>query len=238
MIRIVICDDEEKARQMLKQQLAGWPGWGEIPIELHVCGDARQLLEIAELHQPDLILLDIEMEGMNGLRAAEQLGPAAQGAKLLFVTNLEHLVFEALQHHPYGFVRKSRLAEDLQRYLGDFLEGYCWEHKAFTFEGKSGKFQVFLKKISYIESYGHQVLLHQTDGKVWELKGRATSLEALERKLGGQGFIRCHKSYLVNCREIYFVGNDELRLREGKVLPVSHRRICQVRKVVLEWKRK
>ena len=238
MIRIAICDDQEEARRAMERQIIQIQSRENLELDVYLCGNAGQLLEAVKTYHPDLVLLDIEMEGRDGLETAAELGVLEEKLKVLFVTNLEYLVFEALKLHPYGFVRKSRLQEDMDRYMQDFLEEYRKDHELCSFDGKENTIEILPGEISYLETYGHQVILHRTDGSMLELKARTTSLDRLEERLSRLGFIRCHKSYLVNCREIYAIGNDRLELRKGDSLPVSHRRIAQVKREFMEWKRK
>ncbi len=82
MLRILIADDHEVARQGIRSLLESHPGW-------EVCGEAkhgRETVELASRMNPDLILLDIGMPNLNGLEAARQILAASPEIAILILT--------------------------------------------------------------------------------------------------------------------------------------------------------
>src|SRR3984885_7922325 len=111
MLRILIADDHEVAREGIRALLEGHPGW-------EVCAEAkdgREAVEFACKTNPDLILLDIGMPNLNGLEAARQILAASPDVPILIVTMLDsnQVVREVLRAGARGFVLKSDAGRDL-----------------------------------------------------------------------------------------------------------------------------
>jgi DNA-binding NarL/FixJ family response regulator len=110
-LRILVADDHEIVRRGLCAMLAAHEGW-------EVCGEAADGMEAvrktAEL-KPDIVVIDIGMPNLNGLGATQQILRANPDQKVivLTVTDVEHVIEEALRVGARGFVLKSDTARDL-----------------------------------------------------------------------------------------------------------------------------
>ena len=67
----------------------------------------------------DLLLLDIDMPEMNGMEIAKCLTDLLQKPLLVFVTSHDELVYDSLLYHPFGFIRKAYLEQELEKILSD-----------------------------------------------------------------------------------------------------------------------
>ena len=111
MLRILIADDHEVARQGIRALLEGHPGW-------EVCAEAkdgREAVELASTMNPALILLDIGMPNLNGLEAARQILAASPDTPILILTmhDSDQVVREVLRAGARGFLLKSDAGRDL-----------------------------------------------------------------------------------------------------------------------------
>jgi len=105
VLRILIADDHEVARQGIRSVLEGHPGW-------EICGEAkdgREAVEAASQLRPDVFLLDIGMPNLNGLDAARQILAMNPDASILILTihDSEQVVREVLAAGARGFLLKS-----------------------------------------------------------------------------------------------------------------------------------
>src|ERR1700721_4179303 len=111
MLRILIADDHEVARQGIRALLEGHAGW-------EVCAEAkdgREAVEFANSVNPDLILLDIGMPNLNGLEAARQILASYPELPILILTmhDSDQVVREVLRAGARGFLLKSDAGRDL-----------------------------------------------------------------------------------------------------------------------------
>lgn len=111
MLRILIADDHEIARQGIRSLLEDHAGW-EVCAEAR---DGREAVTFANELNPDVLLLDIGMPNLNGLDAARQILTTNPGARILILTvhDSEQVVREVLATGARGFLLKSDAGRDL-----------------------------------------------------------------------------------------------------------------------------
>jgi len=117
--RVLVADDHRAMLDSLVQLLSG-----EFEVVATVSDGLSAVTTAARL-QPDLLVLDIAMPGLNGIAAAARLKESGSTAKVVFVTNLHDREFaqEALALGKVGFVAKHRLVADLLPAIRTVLAG-------------------------------------------------------------------------------------------------------------------
>jgi len=112
-MKILIVDDEQPARMRLRgmvQQLNGY----EVVAE---AGNGKQALEACQTHQPDVVLLDIRMPGMDGLEAADHLSKLDTPPAVIFTTAYNDYALSAFKTHAVDYLLKPVRKENLQQAL-------------------------------------------------------------------------------------------------------------------------
>lgn len=236
MIRIVICDDQEEDRNEAGILVRESARKERVEIRLDFVENGTALLEYLGDREADLILLDIELPGESGTKLAAQVERLAPEAKILFVTNMESMVFEAVSRHPFGFVRKRRIQKELPNNLKDYFRKYEKEQKQLVLETEDGTLRWRAGELWYIECFGHTLTLHRSDGRKLEIRKRTRTMAELEEELRDAGFIRIHKGYLVNVQAVSAIGKDWVRLPDGKQLNMSRRRAAEVKTFYMNWR--
>ena len=110
-IRVLVVDDHEPFRRLVCSML-------QEQASVQVVGEVQDGLEAvrqAELLQPDLILLDIGLPGLNGIEAARRIGKVASAARIIFLTQecVPDVVKEAFRLGAWGYVIKARAGAEL-----------------------------------------------------------------------------------------------------------------------------
>lgn len=123
-IRILLVEDHEAFRRyvssMLREQ-ANLQVIGEV-------GDGPQAVRQAEALQPDVILLDVGLPGINGIEAARQIGEVARRARVIFLTqecSLE-VVQEAFDLGAWAYITKSQAGAELLPAVSAVSRGECF----------------------------------------------------------------------------------------------------------------
>jgi DNA-binding NarL/FixJ family response regulator len=113
MIRVLIADDQTIVRAGFAALLAAQP---DIDVVAQG-GDGREAVRLAEVHRPDVVLMDIRMPGMDGIDATRRIlaDPANASTRVLVLTtfDVDEYVYEALSAGASGFLLKDSTAEDL-----------------------------------------------------------------------------------------------------------------------------
>ncbi|HEY7182710.1 MAG TPA: LytTR family DNA-binding domain-containing protein [Blastocatellia bacterium] len=243
-IRTIIVDDEKPARRRLRELLEKQ---SEIAIVAECSNGAEAVRKIRAL-RPDLLLLDVQMPGLDGFGVVEAIG-AAQMPATIFVTAydryalkafevsaLDYLLkpfsderFEGSLARVLSFVRTQRRGELSHRILSllDQIQPKQPQNTGASLDClmiKNGGRVLFLRveEIDWIEAAGVYVQVH-TAGKTWLHR---ISLSELEARLDARRFIRIHRSTIVNLSRIrelrpHSHGDFLVALRDGTQLKLS-----------------
>ncbi len=202
-MRIVIADDEPLARERLRELLADQPDT-EVVAE---AADGRAALQACADHDPDLVLLDISMPGIDGLEAARHLAAFEPRPAVVFCTAFDAHALSAFEAQAIDYlvkpVRAERLAAALER-VRTFAAGRA--HGAATHAQarthlcarlRGSLRLVPVEDIHYMQAEEKYVVVHHARGE--DLVEE--SLKSLESEFGDR-FVRIHRNCLVARHEI------------------------------------
>jgi two-component system LytT family response regulator len=232
-LRSVIVDDEELARAILREYLAGH---SDIEIAAE-CSNGFDAVKAVSECQPDLLFLDIQMPKLNGFEVLELIGP---GPAVIFTTAYDQYALRAFEVHAVDYLLKpftsERLAQALDRArqrpaqagrepIAELVQDVRKQSKPLEriLIRDGPKVHVIpAEKIDYIEAQDDYICI-KTGGKE-HLKQE--TLANLEELLDQGRFIRIHRSYILNIErlarlELYAKDSRLAILQDGTRLPVS-----------------
>ena len=164
----------------------------------------------------ELLILDIQMEGMTGMELARSLRDKGNRVSIIFVTACEDYLSEGYGVQPIHFLLKPVRREALASAIHTDLK-LNYIPKTVVVHIGNKLVHLSLSDIRYIESYNHSIVIHQsTDNSTYYF-----SLSDFEKQLPMGQFARCHNSYLVNLDEVREIGRTELSLQSGETLPMG-----------------
>jgi len=220
MIHVAICDDEQEFVTCLTQMLERYAAETGEAVRVSAYYDGAQLVEA---YDPtiDLVFLDIRMKGLNGLDTAGRLRRLDETLGIIFLTTLSQYALEGYRYGAANYLIKPLQYGRLRSELDKFRSRHRLEKSpAMLVVNDSGKYKIRLDSLRYVETWGRNLVCHTEQEDVVCYK----TMKALERKLEGQGFARCHSSYLVNLGYIRGVRKLEITLITGETLPISQPR--------------
>ena len=247
-MRTLIVDDEAPARERLKRYLAAFE-------RVEIIGEAidgLQAVEMIEAQSPELVLLDIQMPGLDGFGVVEALeNPPA----IIFVTAYDQYAIQAFEVHALDYLLKpfsrERLAkaidhaqealtegQDLSTQLGPLLESLAAEGQYLTRLAVRDRECIRVldaDSVDWIDIENEQVMVHMGD----ERYAIHRTLTELEARLDPKRFFRAHRSAIVNLDRIqeilpWFKGKYILRLTTGAEVDLSRAQARALRKI-LGW---
>jgi two-component system, LytTR family, response regulator LytT len=225
MYHIFICDDEKRELGILREKLEICLQKQKKEYEIQEFSDGNRLLEELKHQIPQMIFLDIEMPDISGMELAEQIFSSHINTNIIFVTNRDELVFQAIHYQPFRFIRKDELDNELEEAISNLIQKLEKDEQILEVQTKQGIEFLPLKNILYIESCKHYLRIRHVDGEC-EMRGKISNLE---KWMTNYGFIQTHRSYLVNMRFMKMVRTNEVELDNGELLSVSRDKVQDVR---------
>lgn len=231
-IRTAVCDDEENVGEVISSTVVSAFAKKNISAEVETFVSASSLLRRIEDVVFDLIFLDIDMPGTDGIQLGSRLRARNDSTDIIYVSNREDRVFDAIKVRPFGFVRKSNFITDITEAVFRYADSFKDGDGTFVVQSKRGMVNVRTDEVVYFEGAGKYQDMH--------VLGRANpipvyrSMEMLEHELEPYGFIRVHKGMLVNYRFISRILALEVELTTGGTLPLSRRKAADIKKKYLQ----
>jgi two-component system LytT family response regulator len=262
-VRALIVDDEPLARRGIRQLLAPYP---DITV-IGECRDGREALRALATMQPDLVFLDIQMPGLDGLDVIRMHG-IERMPPVIFVTAHDDFAVQAFEAQALDYLVKPlgearfratinrvrermrtkdavALAGRLSALLGDRAKAGPGEEIATGRGGRggdrlvvsteTGDLMLDLDQIEWIEAEDYYAGIH-AGGRRYRIR---ESLTALEERLDPARFVRVHRTAIVRLDQVRELRLDDsadaeaaVILKDGTRLPVSRRRLPQVRSLI------
>ncbi|HET9708580.1 MAG TPA: LytTR family DNA-binding domain-containing protein [Gemmatimonadales bacterium] len=225
--RALIVDDEPLARRGIRQLLAPY---SDVRV-VGECRDGREALQALTKEQPDLVFLDVQMPGLDGFGVIRVQG-VERMPLTVFVTAHDDFAVRAFETEALDYLVKPLSETRFRTTMKRVLERLRARHgERVAVPTGSGELLLDAGEIDWIEACDDYAAVHA---------GRAqyrvrVSLVALARRLDPVRFARIHRSAIVrldHIREIRTGGRDGamvVRLRDGTELPVSRRRLSELK---------
>lgn len=173
------------------------------------------------------------MPEVNGFEVASFLKKWNRECCIGFVSNKDELVFQAFAYHPFFFIRKTHLDEELEPQLLELQKKMGVKVPKIELQTGRQTVEVALDTIWFVESEKNYLLFYrEKDERGDAVRARMKIAEA-EKKLEPHGFVRTHKGYLVNMNYVYRLRENEILLLNGKHVPVSRSYLNQVRMKIM-----
>jgi len=216
-VRIAVCDDMKQDLTALCDYIADYLNRMGYIGEVSAFETAEALLDDLSGGFFDLYFLDIYMPGMSGIDVARKIREMDRDCKLIFITTSADHAMDGYGVQASGYVVKPFDKDRMDKALYTCNE--LFERAARMIRvpvGKEGHVDVPLTKIRYAETSGRGSRLHLV-GSTMETR---LKLEEVRELLGGDPFLRCHGSFIVNMNYIDEVMAEDFLMEGGGRVPI------------------
>ncbi len=212
-MQILICDDDE----LLIQQLRGYITLFFKKQHLS-CPDILSFTSGEDLLSYsgaiDILFLDIEMPGMNGIYIGNTLKQRNDKTIIFVVTSYSEYLDEAMRFHVFRYLSKPLEKQRLFRNLKDAISLYHSLSAMVAIETRHEVVTLPIAEIIAVESSGRSVIVHTTRGDY----GSIHSMQHWIEKLPKNCFVQSHRSFVVNLQHVCHFNHDTIHLANGHLI--------------------
>lgn len=235
MMKVIAIDDEPIALSIISRYCERRGG-----MTLETYSAPRIGMQRIREWQPDIVLLDIEMNGTSGIELARQLPPSCC---LIFTTAYAHYALDGFEvnavdflHKPYFYERFDRAMRKAEQWLQmhDLLRVSESAARQIILKSEYRNVTLSVGSILYVESIDNYIKVHLADSTSVFSK---IPLRSMEEQLPRGEFIRIHRSFLVARNRIASFTRSEVTLtKNGKTLPIGKKYLDDVISLLEEKK--
>ncbi|MCI7145665.1 MAG: LytTR family DNA-binding domain-containing protein [Clostridiales bacterium] len=218
-MKIAICDDEKKIRVSLRDKIAAYSIRNNLEISCSEYSTGDELLENYP-EQTDVIFLDVEMPGTDGLKTAEEIRKRDTSVIIVFLTAFSSFVFESFKVEAFRYLLKPLKDEEFTETMDAVADRLYGGEDKLNLEFQNEKYAVPYRDILTIEILGHKVWIRCNEN-TYRWNG---SMVKLNEALDGKSFFMPHRSYIINMRKVDRYTNSEITMTDGSTVPLSRRR--------------
>ena len=231
---IAVCDDEkfyrEKVQKLLENYLSGY----KINYTIQLFSSGEEFLQENENKVKfDIVFMDINMSRMDGIRTALQMRSVHSHTYIVLITAFIQYALEGYKVDAVRYIMKDTLDSALDECMDTILKKMQLSRINFSF--LEGEKWLYTDNIFYVESQRHKAVYIYLDEKI-ENYHIYEKLDVIEERLSGYGFLRIHKSYLVNMKHICRISNYAVYLDNGEELSVPRLKYQAVKEEFVAFK--
>ena len=229
-IRIAICDDEKEQIIHLTKIIEKWAQ--DMMVSLAICefDSAEAFLFEWHANKFDVLLLDIQMHGKDGMSLAKEIREIDKRLVIIFVTGYDNYMSIGYDVSAMHYLLKPINEEKLRNVLDQAVEKLSAAPRMIVLNTVEGVVRLKAEDIIYAEMFSHYAEIYST-GCTVRLKIKISDLEILL----GDGFLRCHRSYIAGMAHVEKVTRTAICLTGGKMLPLSRKLYDAAHRAFMEY---
>lgn len=227
--RFAICDDEAEYAEYIGRLTALWARQAGAAVEIERFPSAEAFLfRWEERRDFDVLLLDIEMAGMDGVALAKTVRQAGDEVQIVFITGYTDYIAEGYEVSALHYLTKPVNEEKLFQVLTRAVSRLARNESVLTLELPGEVVRLPLGKIRYLEVLHNYVTVHA--GQDYTVK---RPLGELEKELDSR-FFRVGRSYILNLTCIRRVARTEAELSTGERIPLPRGQYDKLNRAIID----
>jgi DNA-binding LytR/AlgR family response regulator len=228
-INLAICDDETFQRRYLTTLVKDWAAAACLSLRVD-CFESAEQFVYGKIIDYDILLLDIQMGGQNGVELAKDLRKEDERLVIIFITAMPDFIQNGYDVSALHYLMKPVDEGKLFDVLNKAVLLISKEDPTILLPSDGDTVRVKTADILYIESFAHDSEVVTPAGKIIV----KIPISKLDERLSST-MVRCHRSYLVNVSRIAKITKTDVVLDDGKAIPLSRRLYGDVNKTFIAY---
>lgn len=223
MINICICDDNAKHSSQLEQYISDYLGKiMHIEYNIDIFESGENLIRSLKVNEVNyqIMFLDIEMEGINGIEAATFIRKSDRDMLIIYVTSYDKYTLDSFTVSPFRYLLKPIEREQFEEILSLAINEVMMNNQFLFFKFQNVQYQIKYDHIKSITSESGRLVIVKTIDK----KGKYLfygKLKDLEKQLNPLIFIRISSGVFVNFNFIHIISGMEIHMDDGEIYTIS-----------------
>ena len=220
MIRVAIVEDDERYRQELQTYLQRYERESGQTIVVTCFTDGDEITQDYSARY-DIVLMDIQMQFMDGMEAAKAIREVDSEVIIIFITNMPQYAMQGYTVDALDYVLKPISYYAFTQRMERAIERISKRRQRYVMVSvKNGVHKLDMSRITFIEVQDHDLVYHLTGYEQLHVRG---TLSDVEKELAQGSFFRASKCYLVNLEHVEAVTGNDLQVG-GETIQVSRAR--------------
>jgi two-component system LytT family response regulator len=218
-MRIIICDDDTLIIEQLKKYIESYFESCNLKCPTLVSYTSGESL-LADKDEKDMVFLDIEMPGLNGIYVGNELKKSNKNVIIFVVTSYSEYLDEAMRFHVFRYLSKPVDVQRFNRNLKDAIAYYNSITTKIPIETRHGVYSFPASQIIAIEAQGRKVIVHTTKQDFDSIHNMDYWLAQLPKN----SFFQTHRSFIVNFEHIVDFDHATIHLSDCQLKAYLTRR--------------
>ena len=230
-LRICICDDEELHVLPLKRILDSYFKERKVACDIITYPNGLSLLHDFKdgCAYPDVLFMDIMLGDSNGVDICKEMRSGGYTGVIIFLTGSDEYAVSGYELDARGYILKPYQAKLIHETLDRILQNSGTV--AYTIKIYNRIIRIPIADIIYIESQNTKCVIHCTDNLIYTVYKK---LGDVEEELSDNGFLRCHRSYLVNMNAIVSA-DSTFALTNGDTIPIRTKNAKEIKDTYIHY---
>lgn len=234
MLKIAVCDDEKFYREKITALLQKYLSDCQLDSTIDIfCSGEEFLSQSSNAVKYDAVFMDINMEQTDGIETAMRIRAFQSNTYIVFVTAFIKYALDGYKANAVRYIMKDTLDAAIPECMDAILQRMQLRQISFSF--MEGEKRLYTDNLLYVESNKHKSVFYYQEEQLTKYQ-IYEKLDHIEKVLTDFGFLRIHKSYLVNMRHIRRISNYIAELSTGEELPIPRIRYQLVKLKFVEYK--
>ena len=219
-LRIAVCDDESQICEVMRDKLQKHFFSKNINLSIQTFNSGESVLK-SDLDHIDVLFLDVDMPGINGLKTAKAIRKKNKDMIIIFLTAYSEFVFESFKVDAFRYLIKPVKDNELAETLDAVQKKICEPEEYLSFQFQNEMYSIKYSDIIYMEGMRDKIWIHCKD-RTYRWRGTFRNLNDMVKD---RGFFQVHRSYIINMNKIRKYNSGSVFLEDDCEVPISKYRL-------------